>query len=201
MRRAIGRRPSPEERPADRWPRPGRAFLIIVAAKTPGYPTITRFRSTRQRQLGLLGVMALAACAAPLSASAQAEGGLYVAGAGFGFEEAVAGGLSRNPDGQRFFLLALLPQTEALTTRASPSQAAARQRAINGNGVLLVCRRDIDNGSLDPSSLVPGVVRVRGWPPAGSSDLPAGQRYFADEDAANPPQSGEMLRRLRSSCS
>ena len=126
---------------------------------------------------------------------------LYVAGAGFSFEQAADDGLSRNPGGQRFFLLALPPQTDALTSKASRSQAAARQRVVDGNGVLLVCRRDVDNGSVDASRLVPGVVQVRGWPPAGSRDLPPGQRHFPDEDPANLPQSDEMLRRLRSTCS
>jgi hypothetical protein len=88
-----------------------------------------------------------------------------------------------------------------LTSRASRSQAAARQRVVDGNGVLLVCRRDIDNGSVDASRLVPGVVPARGWPPSGSGEPPAGQRYFPDEDRANLPQSDELLRRLRSTCS
>jgi len=154
-----------------------------------------------RRQIEPLGVWALVACMLPLTAAAQADGGLYVAGAGFNFEQAADDGLSRNPGGGRFFLLALPPQTEALTARATRSQAAARQRVVNGNGVLLVCQRDIDNGSVDASKLVPGVVPVRGWPPVGSSELPPGQRYFADENPANLPQSGEMLRRLRSACS
>ena len=162
---------------------------------------MTRFRLPGQRQLGRLGLMALAACAAPLMASAQAEGGLYVAGAGFSFEQAAADGLSRNPGGQRFFVLVLPPQTEALTSKASRAQAAARQRVVDGNGVLLVCRRDIDSGAVDASRLVPGVVPARGWPAAGSGGLPAGQRYFPDEDPANLPQSDEMLRRLRATCS
>jgi hypothetical protein len=154
-----------------------------------------------RRQIEPLGVWALVACMLPLTAAAQADGGLYVAGAGFSFEQAADDGLSHNPGGGRFFLLALPPQTEALTARATRSQAAARQRVVNGNGVLLVCQRDIDNGSVDASKLVPGVVPVRGWPPVGSSELPPGQRYFADENPANLPQSGEMLRRLRSACS
>jgi len=156
---------------------------------------------TLRTQTGRLGLRALLVCMLPLSAAAQPEGGLYVAGAGFSFEQAADDGLSRNPGGGRFFLLALPPQTEALTTKASRSEAAARQRVIDGNGVLLVCQRDIDNGSVDASRLVPGVVAVRGWPPAGSSDLPAGQRYFPNEDPAKLPQSDEMLRRLRSTCS
>lgn len=154
-----------------------------------------------RRKFEPLGLWALAACMLPLSAAAQPEGGLYIAGAGFSFEQAADDGLSRNPGGGRFFLLALPPQTEALTSKATRSQAAARQRVVAGNGVLLVCQRDIDHGSVDASRLVAGVVPVRGWPPVGSSELPPGQRYFADENPANLPQSEEMLRRLRSTCS
>jgi hypothetical protein len=159
------------------------------------------FRLPLRRQIERLGLKALVVCMLPLSAAAQPEGGLYVAGASFSFEQAADDGLSRNSGGGQFFLLALPPQTEALTTKASRSQAAARQRVIDGNGVLLVCQRDIDNGSVDASRLVPGVVPVRGWPTAGSNDLPAGKRYFPDEDPAKLPQSSEMLRRLRSACS
>jgi hypothetical protein len=162
---------------------------------------MTRFRLPGRRQFGCLGLTALVACAAPLPASAQVEGGLYVAGAGFSFEQAAADGLSKNPGGQRFFLLALPPQTVALTSKASRAQAAARKRVVDGNGVLLVCRRDVDSGAVDASRLVPGVVPVRGWPPAGSGDLPEGQRYFPDEDRTRLPQSDELLRRLRSTCS
>jgi hypothetical protein len=48
---------------------------------------------------------------------------------------------------------------------------------------------------------VPGVVAVRGWPPPGSNALPAGQRYFADENPDNLPASNEALRRARTTCS
>ena len=162
---------------------------------------MTRFRLSGRGRFGQFCLVALAACGVPLSAPAQTEGGLYVAGAGFSFEQAAADGLSRNPGGQRFFVLVLPPQTEALTSKASRAQAAARQRVVDGNGVLLVCRRDIDSGAVDATRLVPGVVPARGWPPAGSGSLPDGQRYFPDEDPANLPQSDEMLRRLRSTCS
>jgi hypothetical protein len=171
------------------------------AAKPEGNPIMTHCRLPTCRRIERRLLVAFMACTLPPAALAQAEGGLYVAGAGFSFEQAASDGLSRNPGGQRFFLLALPPQTDALTARASTAQAAARQRVTDGNGVLLVCQRDLDNGAIDPSKLVRGVVAVRGWPPAGSNDLPSGQRYFPDENPDNLPQSTEMLRRLRSTCS
>jgi hypothetical protein len=151
-------------------------------------------------QIRALGLTMVVAWLSP-EALAQSEGGLYVAGPDASFERAAAEGLSRNPGGERFFLLALPPQAAALTTKASKPQAAVRQRVIDGNGVLLVCQRDVDNGSVDASTLVSGVVPVRGWPPAGSNGLSAGQRYFRDENPANLPRSNETLRRLRSACS
>jgi hypothetical protein len=144
---------------------------------------------------------ALVACAVPLPAAAQSEGGLYIAGYGVDFERAAGDGLSRNPPGQRFFLLVLPPHTAALTSAASTSAAAARERVIAANGVILVCQRDIDSGAIEAAKLVPGVVAVRGWPPAGSNALPAGQRHFADENPATLPQADEALRRIRSTCS
>ena len=84
---------------------------------------------------------------------------------------------------------------------APKSSAEVRKRVAASNGVLLVCQRDIDNGSIDASKLVPGVVAVRGFPPPGSNAIPPGERYFPDENRATLPQANEALRRLRSSCS
>jgi hypothetical protein len=163
--------------------------------------TMTRHRRCFTQQVArALSAVAVAIAATGL-AYAQAEGGLYIAGYGFTFERAVDDALSRNPPGQRFFLLVLPPHTDALTTTADKALVAARQRAVAGNGVLLVCQRDIDTGSVDASKLVAGVVAVRGWPAAGSDALPAGQRYFPDENPANLPRANEALRRLRSTCS
>lgn len=139
-----------------------------------------------------LGAAAWLASAVPESALAQDEGGLYIAGSGFSFEQAANRGLAQNPKGQRFFVLALPPNATALT-KAAPKSAAG--------GVLLVCQRDIDNRSIDAARLVPGVVPVRGFPPADSSALPHGERYFAGENPDNLPRSNEALRRLRSACS
>jgi hypothetical protein len=151
-------------------------------------------------RIARLGLTAFAALTLPWLAQAQAEGGLYIAGTGFTFEQAADDGLSRNPGGQRFFLLALPPETEALTAKAPKALAAVRERVAAGNGVLLVCKRDIESGAIDASKLVPGVAAVRGWPPRGSDALPPGQRLYPDEDPARLPQADELLRRLRTTC-
>ena len=148
-----------------------------------------------------LGVAVLFACLLPLAAAAQDEGGLYIAGYGFSFEQAANRGLAQNPKGQPFFVLALPPNTEALMKSAPKTAAAVRDRVVASRGVLLVCQRDIDSGTIDAAKLVPGVVAVRGFPPPGSNAIPHGERYFPDEDRANLPQANEALRRLRSTCS
>ena len=65
-----------------------------------------------------LGAAASIGCAQPAIALAQAEGGVYIAGYGINFERAAEQGIARNPPGQRFFLLALPPNTVALTKAA-----------------------------------------------------------------------------------
>ena len=144
---------------------------------------------------------AVYAAGTPAPASAQAEGGLYIAGYGFSFEEVADRAIAQNPDGQRFFLLSLLPEANALTATAARSLVAARDRVLAANGVLLVCQRDIDDGLINAASLAPRVVAVRGWPPAGSPELPLGERYIKGENPANLPASNLALRRLRSTCS
>jgi len=147
--------------------------------------------------------VAAAICAAGMAApvSAQSEGGLYIAGYGFSFQEVVDRAIAQNPGGQRFFLLSLPPETQALTTSAAGPLAAARDRVIAANGVLLVCQRDLDSGRINAAALAPRVVAVRGWPPAGSPALPPGERYFKGENPSDLPASNEALRRLRSTCS
>lgn len=130
-----------------------------------------------------------------------AEGGLYVAGDGFSFKTAAQRGLAQNPGGRRFFLLTLPPQAASLRLDATPAQVRLRDRVIAGNGVLLVCQRDLDNRRLNAAQLVPQVVPVRGWPPKGSNELPPGERYFPGEDRSNLPAANEALRQLRSTCS
>ncbi len=149
---------------------------------------------------GLVAVATLA-CLLPGAALAQEEGGLYVAGYGFSLQEAAERGLAQNPRNARFFVLSLPPETGALLTSAPRSAAALRDRVTAGGGVLLVCQRDIDNGSIDARRLAPAVVAVRGFPPPGSNALPHGERYFPGENPDNLPRGNETLRRLRATCS
>jgi hypothetical protein len=142
-------------------------------------------------------VLALAGASA---ASAPSEGGLYIAGAGFSFQVAAERAMAQNPGGRRFFLLTLPLEAAALGASASPVQRGLRERVLAANGVLLVCQRDLDNGRIDAARLASGVVPVRGWPAPGSSELPAGQRHFPNEDPSTLPAANEALRQLRSSC-
>lgn len=146
-------------------------------------------------------VAAVLLAAATLAGAQPGEGGLYIAGAGFGFDAAAQRALAQNTAGQRFFLLSLPPEASALRRNALPVQAQWRERVLAANGVLLVCQRDLDLGRIDAATLVSQVVPVRGWPPKGSPAWPAGQRTFAGEDRANLPTANEVLRRLRSTCS
>lgn len=135
------------------------------------------------------------------SASAQESfGGLYIAGdAGFRFKQAVQMGLAENRG--RFFVLSLPPESRGLSLKAPAAEAALRDRAAKAGAVFLVCRRDVDSGAVVLSSLVAGVVPVRGWPPVGSPGLPLDQLFYPDEDPMNFPTSVTLLRRLRATCS
>ena len=147
-------------------------------------------------------LVAAALVAAAGTAVAQAgEGGLYIAGDGFSFDAAAQRALAQNPGGRRFFLLTLPPEAPALRRNALPAQARLRDRVVAGNGVLLVCQRDLDNGRIATAGLADGVVPVRGWPGGGESAMPPGQRHHADENPALLPESNDALRRLRSTCS
>jgi hypothetical protein len=150
----------------------------------------------------LAGIVAVLALSLPVAVPAQSEGGLYIAGAaGFKFLQAAERGLAQNPGGRRFFLLAVPPQTAPLRKTATGAAAAARDRVLAANGVIFVCQRDIDEGRIDASALVPGIVAVRGFPPPGSHAIPPGERYFPGEDRSRLPASNEALRRLRATCS
>jgi hypothetical protein len=149
----------------------------------------------------ILSTVLFAALAVSLVVGAQVEGGLYIAGNGFTLEQVADRGLAQNPGGQRFFVLVLPPHTAALTLTAPDKQVSVRNRILAGNGVLLVCQRDIDSGTINRANLAPGVIPVRGWPPPGSDALPEGQRYYPDENPANLPQATTALRRLRATCS
>jgi hypothetical protein len=162
---------------------------------------MTPSQSTTSRRLKRLGAAALVACAVPMAAAAPREGGLYIAGYEFNFDQAASRGLAQNPKGRRFFVLTLAPNADALMASAPPSSIALRERVVRSNGVLLVCQRDIDSGRIDASKLAPGVVAVRGFPPRGSDAIPRGERYFPDENRDVLPKSNEALRRLRATCS
>lgn len=135
-----------------------------------------------------------------MPAQAQSQGGLYIAGSGFSFAVAAERGLQQNPGGRRFFVLVLPAEAAALRADASGPGAALRDRVLAAGGVLLVCQRDLNNGSINAATLVPGVEPARGWPAPGSNELPAGQRYFPGENAARLPAANEALRSLRSAC-
>jgi predicted RecA/RadA family phage recombinase len=156
--------------------------------------------SAKTGSIVALGAAALIACVLPHATLAQAEGGLYIADNRSNFERAAEQGLARNPAGQRFFVLALPPNTVALTTAATPSAAALRERVVAVGGLLLVCQRDIDDGKVDAAALVPGVFAVRGFPPRGSNAIPRGERYYPDEDRMRLPQDNRSLKRLRKAC-
>jgi hypothetical protein len=156
-------------------------------------------RSQRPKLVAFVAAICAAAIAAP--ASARPEGGLYVAGYGFSFQEVARRAIAHNSGGQRFFLLALPEEANALKAKAARPLVVARDQVTAANGVLLVCQRDIDEGRIDPTGLVPRVVAVRGWPSPGSPAMPSGERYFKGEDPASLPASDTALRRLRSACS
>ena len=133
-------------------------------------------------------------------ASAQSEGGLYIAGAGFTFQQAVQQGIAKNPGGQRFFVLAIPPETRAMTTTASGQLAAARERVVAAGGVLI--RLPARHRQRQDRRSQPGSRRasVRGWTRVRTDDMPLGARYFKDEDPSTLPASSNALRQLRSTC-
>ena len=75
--------------------------------------------NNRMSSRAVVYIFAAAFAAAALPAAAQSEGGLYVAGAGFTFQQAVQQAIAKNPAGQRFFVLAIPPETRALLTTAT----------------------------------------------------------------------------------
>jgi hypothetical protein len=165
---------------------------------------LTLERTLPKRLLPVLLVCLAAlmgAGAMPLALAAPAQGGLYIAGAGFSFKAAANRAMSQNPGGRRFFLLSLPPESAALSSGANANISSLRSRVLAANGVLLVCQRDVEQGRINMNELVPGVVAVRGWPAADSNELQHGQRYFSDEISANLPADNVALRQLRSTCS
>lgn len=137
-----------------------------------------------------------------LTATALAEtGGLYIAGSGFTFQEAVERGVAVNTISSRFFVLAVGDAVRGLSVVAPPELVKVRNQGAAAGALYLVCQRDLDRGDFLLTDLVPGVVAVRGFPPPGSSELPPGEKYYPGEEPGNLPESTEMLRRLRATCS
>ena len=151
--------------------------------------------SWRSRAAALAALLCLA------GGAEAAEGGLYIAGDGFSFQTAAQRAMAQNPGGRRFFLLTLPPEAAALAIARHPGAApAARARGRGQRRAAGVPARPGQR----PHGRQPGaegVVPVRGWPPSGSTSLPAGQRYFDGENPAQLPAANEALRRLRSACS
>ena len=162
---------------------------VIIGDRIPGLVSVA---------LRMVGIAAL--CAAAATPAAAQEGGLYIAGAGVSFAQAAVQALKADRVGQRFFLLVLPPETRALQTIAAGPIAAVRERVLAAGGVLYVCQRDVDSGKVRLATLVPGVIAVRGWPPAGRAQLPENARDLSGENPATLPASNEALRRLRSTC-
>ena len=162
---------------------------------------MSRLASACDQKWVLAAAAAAALAFSGFAFAAPQEGGLYIAGAGFDFQTAANRAIKQNPGGRRFFVLAVPPATAALSNAANAKLTTLRERVVAANGVLLVCQRDVNRGLIDLSTLAPGVVAVRGWPPANSNELQHGARYFADEIPANLPADNGSLRKLRSTCS
>lgn len=145
-------------------------------------------------------LLALPLALALTGATAQPGGNLYVAGGGFDFPSAAERALAQNP-ASRFFLLATGDAIRYLALTAPEELVEVRNRVARGNVQFLVCQKDLQAGEYRLLDLVPGTVAVRGFPPPGSTALPLDNKYYADEDPALLPWSGETLRRLRATCS
>ncbi len=135
------------------------------------------------------------------AANAQGGGGLYIAGANFGFTQTVERAVAQNPAPSRFFVLVTGDALRGLSVVAPPELVEARNLGAGRGAVYLVCRRDIEREVIRLSDLVSGVVVVRGWPAPGSDELPEGTSYYRGEDPSSLPKAADLLRRLRSTCS
>lgn len=140
-------------------------------------------------------------CAIPAAAAAQGTGGLYIAGANFDFGQTVERAVAQNPASSRFFVLATGGAVRGLSVVAPPELVEARNLGAARGAVFLVCQRDVERQVFALNELVPGVIAVKGWPPPGSNELPEGSKYYRGEDPSSLPNSTELLRRLRSTCS
>ncbi len=98
-------------------------------------------------------------------------------------------------------MLATGNAVRGLSVVAPPELVEVRNRGAARGAVYLVCRRDVEREAFQLTDLISGVVAVKGWPAAGSGELPEGTKYYRGEDPSNLPSSTEVLRRLRSTCS
>ncbi len=156
--------------------------------------------TARPAALSLLFAIGSILC--PALASAQGAGGLYIASGQYSFANAVRQGLADNPGGGRFYVLAVPPATQALlASGANPEDADLRSRAREAGVQFLVCRRDVQNGSVISGNLVPGVGVVWGWPEGPDAPAPDANNLFPGESASEFPASMELMRRIRSTCS
>jgi hypothetical protein len=147
-------------------------------------------------------VFALATIAFMPAAAAQGAGGLYVADSTFGFSTAVGQALADNPVPGRFFVLVVPPATQGLLATGSPSgDATLRDRALANGAQFLVCRRDVQSGSVAPASLVPGVAVAWGWPQGPDAPAVDANGLFPGESAGAFPAATELVRRIRNTCS
>ena len=135
------------------------------------------------------------------TASAQGNGGLYVAGGNLDFTQAVERALAQQPTTSKFFVLVTGDAVRGLSVVAPPELVEVRNRGAARGAVYLVCRRDIEREVFRLTDFVSGVVAVRGWPPPDSNELPEGTSYYRGEDPSLLPSSTELMRRLRSTCS
>jgi hypothetical protein len=146
-------------------------------------------------------VLAAALTLVTPAAIAQGAGGLYVAGVNFTFTQAVSEGLSDNPTPGRFFVLVMPPATADLRASGpSPDIVTLRDQATARGAQFLVCRRDVANGSVDPSALIPGVGVVWGWSSDPNAPQPDAEGLFPGESASWFPQATDLVRRIRSTC-
>jgi hypothetical protein len=59
----------------------------------------------------------------------------------------------------------------------------------------------VQSGAVDPSNLVPGVDVVWGWPSGPNAPQPDASGLFPGERARWFPESADLARRIRSTCS
>lgn len=145
--------------------------------------------------------LSLLLCCVVTAASAQSEGGLYIAGGNFDFAQAIDRAVAQHPTPSRFFVLVTGDAVRALSVVAPPELVEARNLGAKQGAVYLVCRRDIERELFRMNELISNVTAVRGWPPPGSNELPDGKSYYPNEDPSNLPKSTDLLRRLRATCS